>query len=232
MREQDYFLRNAMEAHGDTVYRLALCRMQNTADAEDVYQDVFLKLLGQKAQKWDGEHLKAWLIRATLNRCADLHRFRLRRPVLALEDIPDLARPLDEGGAELWDAVARLPEKLRTAVHLYYAEGYSTEEIAAMTDCPPVTVRTRLRRARMKLKDLLGGLDDEREQLPEADGGYPHPSRAQWPGAAGGQAGGTAGETDRPQAPGQTERASRSPGGGVRSLRPGPGAGHGPSAAR
>ena len=158
MTEQ--FLCNAMRLHGDTVYRLALCRMQNTADAEDVYQDVFLKLLGQKAQEWDGEHLKAWLIRATLNRCADLHRFRLRRPVLALEDIPDLARPLDEGGAELWDAVARLPEKLRIPVHLHYGEGYSTEEIAAMTGVPAATVRTRLHRARERLKDLLGGLDD------------------------------------------------------------------------
>ena len=157
MTEQ--FLCNAMRLHGDTVYRLALCRMQNTADAEDVYQDVFLRLLQQTAG-WDDEHMKAWLIRATLNRCADLHRFRLRRPVLALEDIPELERPADEG-AGLWDAVARLPEKLRTAVHLHYAEGYSTEEIAALLGIPAATVRTRLHRARRQLKDLLGGIDDE-----------------------------------------------------------------------
>ena len=181
----DHFLRNAMEAHGDTVYRLALCRTQNAADAEDVYQDVFLSLLSQEDRDWDGEHLKAWLIRATLNRCADLHRFRLRRPVLSLEDVPELARPDDDSAvdrapqAELWEAVGRLPAALRTAVHLYYAEGYSTEEIAAMTDCPPATVRTRLRRARMKLKDLLGGFDDEREQLSEADREYPHPRQAE-----------------------------------------------------
>ena len=157
----DHFLRNAMEAHGDTVYRLALCRTQNAADAEDVYQDVFLRLLGQEERDWDGEHLKAWLIRATLNRCADLYRFRLRRPVLALEDIPEFARPADEKAAGLWDVVARLPEKLRTAVHLHYAEGYSTEEIAALLEVPPATVRTRLHRARRQLKDLLGGMDDE-----------------------------------------------------------------------
>lgn len=159
MTEQ--FLCNAMETHGDTVYRLALCRMQNTADAEDVYQDVFLRLLDQRAEDWDGEHTKAWLIRTTLNRCADLHRFRLRRPVLALEDIPELARPADDSAAGLWDAVARLPEKLRTAVHLHYAEGYSTEEIAALLGVPSATVRTRLHRARRQLKDLLGGMDDE-----------------------------------------------------------------------
>ena len=61
MTEQE--LSNAMNTYGDTVYRLALCRLQNAADAEDVYQDVFLRLLEQRAIHWDGEHLKAWLIR-------------------------------------------------------------------------------------------------------------------------------------------------------------------------
>ena len=86
--EQERFLRDVMAAHGDMVYRLALCRMQNVQDAEDVYQDVFLRLLQEPDRDWDGEHLKAWLIRTALNRCADLHRFRLRRPVLPLEAVP------------------------------------------------------------------------------------------------------------------------------------------------
>ena len=157
----EYQLCNAMATHGDTVYRLALCRMQNVADAEDVYQDVFLSLLRQSERDWDGEYLKAWLIRTTLNRCADLHRFRLRRPVLSLDDVPELAQGADESGAEVWEAVNRLPEKLRIPVHLHHGEGYSTEEIADMTGVPAATVRTRLHRARGKLKDLLGGLDDE-----------------------------------------------------------------------
>ena len=84
MEEAEILLRNAMEHHGAAVYRLALCRMQSVQDAEDVYQDVFLRLLGQEASAWDGEHLRAWLLRCTVNRCHDLHRFRLRRPVLAL----------------------------------------------------------------------------------------------------------------------------------------------------
>ena len=153
-------LRNAMRTHGNTVYRLALCRMQNTADAEDVYQDVFLALLRQPERDWEREHLKAWLIRTALNRCVDLHRFRLRRPVLSLEEIQELAGGMDEAQVEVWEVVARLPEKLRIPVHLYYAEGYSTEEIAGMTGVPAATVRTRLHRARERLKDLLGGLGD------------------------------------------------------------------------
>ena len=155
-------LRNAMKSYGDTVYRLALCRMQSVPDAEDVYQDVFLRLLGQNTADWEGERVKAWLIRATVNRCADLHRFRLRRTVLPLEEVPHLAAPEEaETAAELWAAVASLPPKLRMVVHLHYAEGYTTEEIAAMLSVPPATVRTRLHRGRLRLKELLGGIDHE-----------------------------------------------------------------------
>lgn len=176
MTEQE--LRNAMTAHGDTVYRLALCRLQNTADAEDVYQDVFLHLLEQRAAGWDGEHLKAWLIRAALNRCADLGRLRKRRGALSLDEVPELARPADEQAAELWDAVARLPEKLRTAVHLFYGEGYESGEIGALLGVPAATVRSRLRRARAELRTMLGGFDDG-EPISEAAGGYPCARRAE-----------------------------------------------------
>ena len=178
MEDQEILLRNAMEHHGAAVYRLALCRMQSIQDAEDVYQDVFLRLLDQEASAWDAEHLRAWLLRCTVNRCNDLHRFRLRRPVLALADLPEMEAEAD-GGAELWDAVARLPEKLRLPIHLYYAEGYSTEEIAGLLDIPAATVRTRLRRARNRLQDALGGDDHEEERLSEFDGAYPAPRRAE-----------------------------------------------------
>ena len=176
MTEQE--LSNAMKTHGDAVYRLALCRTQNTADAEDVYQDVFLRLLEQNASGWDGEHTKAWLLRTALNRCADLGRLRQRRGTLSLEEVPEMAHPLDEEAAELWDAVGRLPEKLRTAVHLFYGEGYESGEIGALLGVPAATVRSRLRRARAELKDLLGGFDDGKS-LSEVDGKYPYTRRAE-----------------------------------------------------
>lgn len=160
-------LRNAIKIYGDTVYRLALCRMQNTADAEDVYQDVFLRLFGQETSGWDRERTKAWLIRTTLNRCADLHRFRLRRPTLPLTEVSSGEKAEDQAMdevdlEELWDAVANLPEKLRTVIHLHYAEEYTTEEIAKFLQIPTATVRTRLHRARKRLKELLGGNIDEK----------------------------------------------------------------------
>ena len=178
MEAPEQFLRRAMERHGSAVYRLALCRTQSVPDAEDVYQDVFLRLLDQGAADWDDEHLKAWLLRTALNRCADLHRFRLRRPALPLDAV--LEQTGSEGpeeraaAAELWEAVGRLPEKLRTAVHLYYAEGYSAEEIGALLDIPAATVRTRLHRGRERLRITLGGMEDE-ERLPKIDGADPRP---------------------------------------------------------
>lgn len=145
----------AMENHGDTVYRLALCRLQNRADAEDVYQDVFLRLYGQRTENWDEAHLRAWLIRTAVNRCADIGRQRQRKGALPLEE--GLAAAAPEGAPEVWAAVAVLPEKLRVTVHLHYGEGYTAEEIAAMLRIPAVTVRTRLYRGRQKLRELLGG---------------------------------------------------------------------------
>lgn len=160
MEDQEAFLRHAMETHGDAVYRLALCRLQNRAEAEDVYQDVFLTLLRQPERKWEQDHLKAWLLRTALHRCADVKRRWLRHPVLPLEEIAGNTADTGEDAAELWESVARLPGPMRMAVHLFYGEGYSTEEIAGLLGCSPATVRTRLYRAREKLRDLLGGYED------------------------------------------------------------------------
>ena len=170
-------LKRIVETHAPSVFRLAYARTGNRDDAEDVMQEVFLRLWKQAAEDWDGDRAKAWLIRTTLNRGADLHRFRLRRPVLSFAEIPDLAQPEDES-RELWEAVSRLPEKARTAVHLYYAEGYSTEEISHLMHIPAATVRTRLHRARKQLKELLGGIDDE-TCVSRSDGTNFGPQRAE-----------------------------------------------------
>ena len=169
---QDAFLHTAMERYGPAVYRLALCRLQNRADAEDVCQEVFLRLLRRGDPAWEAEHLKAWLLRTALQRCADVKRRWLRHPVLPLEEIAGQAAEEDAEAGALWEAVAALPAPMRMTVHLYYAEGYRTEEIAAMMGCPAATVRTRLRRAREKLKGLLEG-DAYGESLWEADGTCP-----------------------------------------------------------
>lgn len=151
------FLKQAMADWGDAVYRLALGQTRSRADAEDVYQDVFLRLLDSGTAFESPEHLKAWLLRVTVNRCRDLARSGWKRRTVALDpewDAPDAAAHDDEDAA-VWDAVGQLPEQQRTAVHLHYVEGYSTEEIASALDCRPATAHTWLFRARARIRELL-----------------------------------------------------------------------------
>lgn len=159
MRES--FLCDAMDRYGDAVYRLALCRMQNTADAEDVFQETFIKLFQEKnANIWEEEHLKAWLLRVAINKCADIGRRRKVHGYLSLEDIRETACQDDTEKAELWDAVNRLPEKQRLIFHLYYAEGYRTGEISEILKVPASTVRVNLNRARNTLRKELEAHED------------------------------------------------------------------------
>lgn len=168
----DEFLSDAMEQHGDAVYRLALCRLDSRADAEDVFQEVFLRLLRDTTDFRDAEHLKAWLLRVTVNCCNDLRRSAWFRRTAPLEAAPEAAAPMLDGHDELWQAVRELPDDLRTAVWLHYVEGYGTDEIAAMTGCRPATVRTRLHRARKRLKLELEGTDDEQPERLGTDEEY------------------------------------------------------------
>ncbi|MFR8009368.1 MAG: RNA polymerase sigma factor, partial [Gordonibacter urolithinfaciens] len=124
----DAFLKRAMDAWGDTVYRVALAQTGSPSDADDVYQDVFMRLLEHTAAFESDEHLKAWLLRVTINRCHDIARLSWNRRTGGLEqEHIDIPAP-DAFRADIWEVVGALPPDLRTTVHLHYAEGYSTEE--------------------------------------------------------------------------------------------------------
>lgn len=160
---QEVFLDKAMTLHGDAVYRLALCRLQNLDDAQDVFQDTFLQLfLEEHALQWENERLKAWLLRVAINKCIDIGRRRKSHGCISLDEIPEYAGSTSLDYLELWDAVNRLPEKQRTIFHLYYSEGYKTDEIADILKIPSSTVRVNLNRARKQLRKEL----DDHEYLP------------------------------------------------------------------
>ena len=151
------FVEHALDTWGGLVYRLALSQTRSPHDADDVAQDVFLKLLQDTTMFQDDEHLKAWLVRVTVNRCKELHRSAWRRRVDAMDstspELANLEAPAKElVTSEVWEAVHRLPKQARLIVHLHYFEGYSLDEIARITRCNPATVKTRLHRARKKLK--------------------------------------------------------------------------------
>lgn len=162
----DAFVRAAMQEHGASVLRLALSQTSSMADAEDVYQDVFVSLACSKASFENADHLRAWLLRVTLNRCRDLARSWWRRKARSLDalefDPPDdsdsTGAPADY--AELWHAIHRLPKRDQVLIHLRYVEEMSCERISAVTGIKASTVRTRLSRTHQKLQTMLGE-DDE-----------------------------------------------------------------------
>lgn len=148
----------AIDRYADMVYRLALSQMKNKTDADDLFQEVFIRLVSnvEKLESW--EHVKAWLIRVTIN-CAKKH-FDLywNKNVDYIEDEGRI------GGEEAYEppedgpvrgAVAKLPPKYRLAVHLFYYEELSVAEIAEQTGQKEGTVKSQLHRAREMLREML-----------------------------------------------------------------------------
>ncbi len=132
------------------LYRAALAILGSRQEAEDAVQDAFLRYLERAPE--DLEDPAAWLMRVLVNRCRDLLRARQTRQTLPLPD--DLPAPGPEERTELEELYA-LPPKDRALVHLFYYEGWSTAQIARGLGAPEATVRTRLFRARARLKKLL-----------------------------------------------------------------------------
>ena len=150
-------LRQVVETYGDMVYRLALAQTHSSHDADDVFQEVFLRYLRAAPDFREEEHRKAWLLRVTVNCCKKLHGSFWRKHMVALsEAIP--AQNQEEG--ELLALLEGLPPKYRAVLHLYYYEGYDTGEIAAILGRSPNTVRSQLARGRALLRDAWKGAEE------------------------------------------------------------------------
>ena len=155
-----------IRTYGSTVYRLAYAQTRSRHDADDIFQEVFLRVAQHRPTFDSDEHAKAWLLRVTLN-CLKSHwRAAWRRHDVPLDERIPFPAPEERA---LDDAMRQLAPKYRAAVHLFYYEGYSAEEIARMTGEKPSAIRTRLTRARAQLRDLLKGESDDelRADLPQ-----------------------------------------------------------------
>ena len=136
--------------HNETsLYRAALAILGDPHEAEDAVQDAFVRYL-EKAPA-DLETPSAWLMRVLVNGCKSRLRLAWRR----VGPLPDtLPAPGPEERQEL-EELFSLPPEDRAVIHLHYYEGYSTNEIAQLLGCRPGTVRSRLSRARERLRKLL-----------------------------------------------------------------------------
>ena len=141
--------------YADPILHICLSYSLTREDAQDICQDIFLKLLEGRRQFRDGEHEKAFILRAAVNACKDqLKSARHRRvvPILEAEAVP--ARPEEEAGG-LLEAFRALPRHYGAAVYLFYYEGYSLDEVASLCGCTPACARKRLSRGRKLLAKQL-----------------------------------------------------------------------------
>lgn len=153
----------AIDAWGDAVLRLAFRLTANRSDAEDVFQSVFTSLLSCKTAPREDRELRRWLLAMTVRCSYDV--LRRRGTAVSLDQISQWRSPdaLSDEDTPLEAAVESLPPAMRAAIHLYYYEGYSTEEIAEMIGEKPSTVRSHLHRARKALNISLERADHGRE---------------------------------------------------------------------
>lgn len=144
----------------DTVFRVALNYLRNPADAEDVTQITFEKLLKEKRSFEGDEHIRNWLIRVAVNECKKLLRSPWRKAE-AIEDYLTAVSFDNPAHSELYRAVMELPKKYRMAIYLHYYEGYSTQEIGTIMRIPKNTVCSHLKRGRELLRKQLQEVDDD-----------------------------------------------------------------------
>ena len=147
-----------VQRYSGMILRLCFTYSLGRADAQDICQNVFLKLL-QSDRRFDSEgETRAFIIRMTVNECKDVLKSGWRRRSVPLDELIEREVPfLPEENTGVLAAVQRLPVKYREAVYLYYYEGYHAEEIAAMVGAKPAAIRQRLARAREKLRKELEG---------------------------------------------------------------------------
>lgn len=150
----DAFFEKAVGDYARTVAKTAYTYTKNISDAEDISQEVFIALYSRTEGFESEAHLKAWLLRVTINKCKDHLKSAWVSRRSEFEDNDVQAQQQEH---VLLDALMTLPEKYKLPLHLHYYEGYSINEIADIIGEKPATVGTRLARGRQKLKELIGG---------------------------------------------------------------------------
>ncbi|RDU23671.1 sigma-70 family RNA polymerase sigma factor [Anaerosacchariphilus polymeriproducens] len=152
-----------IEKYADMVYRLAIVECKNRVDADDIFQEVFIRLVKHLHKLKTEEHIKAWLIRVTLN-CAKKHFTSYwSKNVTSIEDENQIEGSqtdkyeIEKEDSQVYKAVRDLPPKYKEIVHLFYFEELSILEISKLLKKKESTVKSQLFRARELLRKKLEG---------------------------------------------------------------------------
>lgn len=146
------YIHYLIRKYSDMLIRISYSYMKNLSDAEDITQDVFIKLLEKKPSFESTEHEKAWLIRIAMNLSKDKLKSAYFKNTAPLEG--DFIHVTKEDN-EIIESVLRLPLKYRSIILLYYYEGYSISQVANILNLKESTVGSQLSRARKLLKPIL-----------------------------------------------------------------------------
>lgn len=157
--QKEICINEIIEKYADMVYRIALTRCGTVENAEDIFQDVFMKYSEKKPIFENKEHEKAWFIRVTINLTKNLKQTAWNRRVVNLDENMCFEKKEEQ---DIYSAVCELPQNYRTVVYLLYYEGYKVKEISELMKKSEGTIKTWLFRAREILKEKIeGGLEDE-----------------------------------------------------------------------
>ena len=161
----DEFRQQALQ-HLDALYNLAVYLTRNGSEAEDLVQETYVRALRFSHRFEPGTHLRAWMFQILRNTFLTFYRLREREPALGEAGIADDPQPMfhdapvDSGETrsahmDLERALGRIPEEFRTPLLLAEVEGLSLEDVARIMDCPVGTVKSRIFRAKERLRALL-----------------------------------------------------------------------------
>jgi len=159
----DTVVERLIEQYGQEVYKIAYFYMKETQLAEDVFQEVFYKVIKNYHKFNHQSSEKTWLIRITINTCKDMLRTSWIKRVTTFGVLQDseneYEKPYDiekkETNKELYELIQRLPQKYKEILLLFYYKDLTYEEISEILQIPEGTVRSRLSRAREKLKKMM-----------------------------------------------------------------------------
>lgn len=141
--------------YSDSIFRIAFNYCKNRADSDDIVQNVLIKLYDCSKEFESEEHIRNWLIRVAINESKKLLVSPFKKHTVSMDDMNDKPVFDNKEQSELFDAVMNLPKKYRIAIYMYYYEDYSVDEISEIIGTNSSTIRTRLSRARSRLKQQL-----------------------------------------------------------------------------
>ena len=145
-----------VEQYSAIVWRIALARTRREDAAEEVFQEVFLRLFKKDRTFREEEHRKAWIIRTTLNYCTQYMTAALKRDTLSLDEVSETLSLTAEKKGVL-EALLRMPAKYRVPLQLYFIEGMDADSCAKVLNLSPGAFRTRISRGKAMLKEILKG---------------------------------------------------------------------------